>query len=70
MMILALIAAAAAAQPDQPRAGLVVQATASVRIISGKRLTLGMRSSEAELRQTRVRDIDGQPKPAQLIEFQ
>ena len=69
MMILALIAAAAA-QPDQPRSGAVVQATASVRIISGKRLTLGTRTADAELRRSSVRDFDGQPKPAQLIEFQ
>jgi hypothetical protein len=69
MMILALIAAVAA-QPSQPHGGAVVQATATVRIISGRRLTLGARTAEAELRRTSVRDVDGQPKPAQLIEFQ
>ena len=69
MIILALIAATAA-QPQEARVGAVVQATATVRIISGRRLTLGTKVPEAELRQSSVRDIDGQPKPAQLIEFQ
>jgi hypothetical protein len=69
MMILSLIAAVAV-QPELPRGGVAVQATASVRIISGKRVTLGTPIAEAELRQTRVRDVDGQPKSAQLIEFQ
>ena len=68
-MILALLAAAAAQQP-QASAGAIVQASASVRIIAGRRLTLGASTADAELRQTRVRDIDGQPKPAKLIEFQ
>ena len=69
MMMLALIAAAAAQQP-QASAGPVAQASATVRIVSGRRLTLGASTADAELRQTRVRDIDGQAKPAKLIEFQ
>ena len=69
MMILALIAAAAA-PPAEARPTAVVQATATVRIISGKRLTLGTRTVDAELRRTRIRDRDGQVKPARLIEFQ
>ena len=69
MVILALIAAATA-QPQQMRVGPAVHATATVRIISGRRLTLGMDTPEAELRRTRVRDSDGQAKPARLIEFQ
>ena len=69
MMILALIAAAAS-QPVEARAGAVVQASATVRIISGKRMTLGTKVPEAELRRTSVRDADGRQKPAQLIEFQ
>ena len=69
MMILALIAASAA-QPPEARVAPVVHATATVRIISGKRLTLGTKTPEAELRRTRFRDSDGQVKPARLIEFQ
>ena len=69
MMLLALIAAAAA-QPQATRVGPVVQATATVRIISGRRLRLGTKAPEAELRESSVRDIDGRVKPAQLIEFQ
>ncbi len=69
MMILALIAVSAA-QPAEARVGPVVHASATVRIISGKRLTLGTKIPEAELRQTRLRDGDGQVRPAKLIEFQ
>ena len=69
MIILALIAAAAA-QPADTRPRLVVHATATVRVISGKRLVLGTEAPEAELRKTSLRDSDGQVKPAQLIEFQ
>lgn len=69
MMILALIAASVA-QPSAAPAAAVVRATATVRIISGKRLTLGTETPEAELRRTRFRDRDGDLKPAQLIEFQ
>lgn len=68
MMIFALIAAAAV-QPAPARPGPVVHATATIRIIAGERLTWGAKSPQAELRQTRVRDFDGQWKPAQLIEF-
>ena len=69
MMVLALLAAAAA-EPAPPRIGPVVQASATVRIISGRRLTLGTPAADAELRKSSVRDIDGRSKPARLIEFQ
>ena len=69
MIALALLAAAAA-QPPATQVTALVQARASVRIISGQRLTLGTAIAEAQLRQTRLRDIDGQVKPARLIEFQ
>lgn len=69
MIALALIAVAAT-QPAQARAVPVAQATASVRIVAGKRMTLGKSTPEAELRRTRFRDTDGLVKPARLIEFQ
>ncbi len=69
MMILTLLAVATA-QPGTARAGAVLHATATVRIIAGERLTLGAKISQAELRRTHVRDTDGQLKPARLIEFQ
>lgn len=69
MMIFALIAAAAV-QPGPARSGPVVHATATIRIIAGERLTWGAKSPQAELRRTRVRDSDGQWKPARLTEFQ
>jgi hypothetical protein len=69
MVLLALLAATAA-QPADARPRAVVQATATVRIISASRLTLGSGTPGAELRTARVRDRDGLQKPAKLIEFQ
>ena len=70
MLLLSLIAASIAAEPAPPaRAGLAVQASATVRIISGQRLKLGEPTGEAELRRTQLRDADGRLNPASLIEF-
>ena len=69
-MVAALIAAAPLAQTAEVRVGPVLHAMATVRIVAGKRVRLGSKTPEAELRRTQVRDSDGQVRPAQLIEFQ
>ena len=70
MLVLALLAAATTPQPSNGRETPVVQATATVRIVSGARLKLGERTSGTQLRQTQFRDTDGKLQPATLIEFQ
>jgi hypothetical protein len=47
-------------------------ATASVRIVSATRVTLGKTADSGNFRVTRanVRTEDGQSRPAQLVEFQ
>jgi hypothetical protein len=68
-MIVTALIAASLAQPAEVRPGPVLQATATVRIVSGKRLRLGRKAPEAELRNTRLRDSGGQVRPARLIGF-
>ena len=70
MLVVALLAAAASQQAAATRPTPVVQATATIRIISGERLKLGQQPQSAQLRQAQFRDSDGQVRPARLIEFQ
>jgi hypothetical protein len=73
-MHLLITAAALAALPHGPatRAGVSVQATATVRIISGAVLRLGEgpRGGDAPLAQDTVVHTDGAVRPAKLIEFE
>ena len=70
MFIIALAAAVAAAHSaTPPRIDLAVQARASVRILSGARITAGKPPAEALVRETEVRGADGSRTTARLIEF-
>jgi hypothetical protein len=69
MMLLALLAAASV-QPALPRPNLTVQATATVRIVSGQRVSFGESRPDAQLRRTQFREVGGIARPAQLTEFQ
>ena len=72
-MMLWLAAAAIAASTPQPNgpAPVVVQATATVRILSGVRLKLdSATNSGAPLAHDTMVKTDGTQQPARLIEFQ
>lgn len=64
----ALLAAQATPSPPSPHRALV-QATASVRILSGERVSADNIPEAAIVRDTRVRGADGSQKPARLVEF-
>ena len=77
MLLLAIASAAtiAAAPPAvAPRAGAAVQASASVRILSGERIRFEARRGQAQERPRRWRDtvfaVDGKPVDARFIEFE
>ena len=72
-MMLWLAAAAVAASTPQPTgpAPVVVQATATVRILSGVRLKLdSTTNTDAPLAHDTMVKTDGTQQPARLIEFQ
>lgn len=73
-MILALFAAAAAGTPaaEQPTSSArrpVVQATATVRILSGIRVEAGSTPQDAIIRLVSLESADGSPRQAKLVEF-
>ena len=70
MMLVALLAAAASTPAPPPRPAVVLQAQATVRIVSGARIKLGDKTADAQLRSTQFRDSDGNMQPAKLVEFQ
>ena len=70
MMMVALLAAAASIPAAPPPPAAVVQARATVRIVSGVRVKLGSQNADAQLRNTRFRSADGTTQPAKLVEFQ
>jgi hypothetical protein len=73
MLWLIAAAAAANAAPDtgNPPAPVVVQATATVRIISGVKLKLDSPTNEgAPPARDSTISADGTQKPARLIEFE
>jgi hypothetical protein len=74
MLLTALAAIAASTMPPPSRSpGVSVQATASIRIISGARLSFSGEQRQPDippLRQTTIRTADAQQQPARLIEFQ
>ena len=76
MMLAVLASAAAAAQPPvlAPRAGAAVQARASVRILSGERISFERYARTDQDRPRRWRDtvlvVDGKPITASFLEFE
>ena len=73
MALFALIAAAVLEAntlppPPAPR-GASVQATATVRILSGERIGAESLPETATVRDTQVRGADGSQKPARIVEF-
>ena len=73
MVLLALLAAIAqptsALPPPQVPRGAIVQATATVRIIAGERISADNMPDTAIVTDTRVRGEDGVERPARLVEF-
>ena len=73
MLILALAAASAGAAAEPPRqrpTAPLVQAHATVTVVRGVRVTFGETIDAAQLRTSTVRDYDGNPQQARLIEFE
>ena len=50
--------------------GLSAVATASVRIVSGARITAAAQPTDAQVQIVRLPGADGQPRESRLIEFQ
>lgn len=70
MLVLALLAATAAAQtPAASPLSAVREARATVRIVSGVRVSAGKLPEEAQVRDTSRREPDGRQQTLRLIEF-
>ena len=74
MLLLAAVAIAASSQPGATSApaNAVVQARATVRIVSAVRLRWGEKQRNSDIpapRTTVIQTVDG-PEPAKLIEFE
>ena len=70
MLMLALFAATAAAQaPAPPATSAVRQATASVRIVAGARISAAETPAAAIVTQSEVRDENGRRRTVRLVEF-
>jgi hypothetical protein len=74
-MFLAAVAAIAASSMPQPApsAGVSAQATATIRVISGVRVSFDGDQKQPEFprpRDTTIRTADAERQPARLIEFQ
>ena len=75
-MLLVTAVAIAASSPQTPplaSVGSTVQATATIRVISGVRLSFGREQESADIprpRLTLIHTADAQQQPASLIEFQ
>jgi hypothetical protein len=70
MLLIAIAAATAAAQPSLPAGpSAIQQARATVRIISGARVTAEKLPLEAIVRNTQVSSADGSQGTARLVEF-
>lgn len=72
MFAIALLAATLSAepQPATAREPLVRQASASVRILAGARITQGEAPADAIVRTSEIREPDGREMRTRLIEFQ
>jgi hypothetical protein len=71
LLIATAVLTMSAPQPPPRPAGESAQATATIRIISGARLRLGEEpeATGSALRRSVIR-IDGEARPARLIEFE
>jgi hypothetical protein len=73
MLLLAAAAIIASAPESAPMAGVSVQAMATIRIISGVRLSLGKEQNDPDiprLRDAEIHTADAQLQPAKLVEFE
>lgn len=69
-MVLLFLLAATAGQPSQPaRLEVARQATATVRIVKGERISASRLPGEAIVRETKVRGADGTESAYRLVEF-
>jgi hypothetical protein len=70
MVLLALAAVAASAQsPSAPSRPAIEQATATVRIVSGARISAAETPDTALVRNATIRQADGSDTTVKLIEF-
>ena len=71
LLLLAVAASGSAQAPVEPIAPRtpLVQATATVRIVSGERITAGELPRTAIVRDTKVRGADGIERDARIVEF-
>lgn len=70
MLLAALLAATAAAQSPQAVGGTTLQqASATVRIVPGERISAAELPRDALVRDTHVKGADGQSKTVRLVEF-
>lgn len=70
MLLVALIAASAAVQAPQPSLRPAAQqATATVRIISGERITAAQLPQDAIIREAQIKGADGELRHVRLVEF-
>lgn len=71
LLALALIAAPPSGAPAPPHrpTSAIQQASATVRIISGERITADHMPEAAIVTDTKIRAADGSETPARLVEF-
>ena len=69
MVILSLFAAVAAQPAQPPRLEVARQATATVRIVKGERISATQLPGYAIIRETRLRGADGIESAYRLVEF-
>lgn len=69
MLALAIFAASVPTQPQARPPKPLVQATATVRIVSAARITREETPEGALVRKTQVRTADGRPEMVRLVEF-
>lgn len=70
MIALALLASVAAqAQPQDTRPQVAVQATATVRILPGARVTATETPDSALVRKAQIKNADGREETVRIVEF-
>jgi hypothetical protein len=55
---------------NQRPGSLIAEATATVRIISGARITATTQPADAQVQTVQLPGADGQPRESRLVEFQ
>jgi hypothetical protein len=73
LLVVAAAIVASAPPPTRTSIGASVRATATIRVISGVRLSFGDEQNDADVprpRQTTIHTADAQHQQARLIEFQ